>query len=227
MAARLKNERLKSEGLKGGRVKGERLKNEGLKDDERAWADFLITRVGLLLFCTILFISAFNIHPLFIQQDAAGMMDASLSSLASYIEDVDSTSIQGAHYYTFDIDPDVTIDISSKYVSAYSDTKTGKVTRARALMTTPYPRNCKWDNGSGLLEAIADKCGGRTGLGEDVLEEGDWQSINEMLDEIETELAQEPFVPDTMQPLIVEKVMLNIQTAEGVGKRGITIVYQC
>jgi len=97
MAARLKNERLKSEGLKGGRVK-----NEGLKEDERAWADFLITRVGLLLFCTILFISAFNIHPLFIQQDAAGMMDASLSSLASYIEDVDSTSIQGAHYYTFD-----------------------------------------------------------------------------------------------------------------------------
>ncbi|MCD4809096.1 MAG: hypothetical protein K8R17_04285, partial [Methanosarcinales archaeon] len=76
MAARLKNERLKSEGLKsegfkGGRVKDERLKNEGLKEDERAWADFLITRVGLLLFCTILFISAFNIHPLFIQQDAA------------------------------------------------------------------------------------------------------------------------------------------------------------
>ena len=217
MTARLKDETLKDS----------RLKKEGLKDDEGAWADFLITRVGLLLFSSILLISAFNIHSLFIQQDAAGMMDADLSSLASYIEDVESSSIQGANYYTFDIDPDVTIDISSKYVSAYSFTKTGKVTRARALMTTPYPRNCKWDNGSGLLEAIADKCGGRTGLGEDVLEEGDWQSINEMLDEIETELAQEPFVPDTMQPLIVEKVMLNIQTAEGVGKRGITIVYQC
>jgi len=217
MTARLKDETLKDS----------RLKKEGLKDDEGAWADFLITRVGLLLFSSILLISAFNIHSLFIQQDAAGMMDADLSSLASYIEDVESSSIQGANYYTFDIDPDVIIDISSKYVSAYSYTKTGKVTRARALMTTPYPRNCKWDNGSGLLEAIADKCGGRTGLGEDVLEEGDWQSINEMLDEIETELAQEPFVPDTMQPLIVEKVMLNIQTAEGVGKRGITIVYQC
>ena len=208
------------------RLKNERLKDEGLKDDERAWADYLITRVGLLLFCSILFISAFNIHPLFIQQDAAGMMDADLSSLASYIEDVDSSSIQGANYYTFDVDPDVIIDISSKYVSAYSYTKTGKVTRARALMTTPYPRNCKWDNGSGLLEAIADKCGGRTGLGEDVLEEGDWQSINEMLDQTEAELAQEPFIPDTMQPLVVEKVMLNIRTAEGVERRGVTIVYQ-
>ena len=216
MTARLKDETLKYS----------RLKKEGLKDDERAWADFLITRVGLLLFSSILLISAFNIPPLFIQQNAAGMMDADLSSLASYIEDVESSSIQGANYYTFDIDPDVTIDISSKYVSAYSETKTGKVTRARALMTTPYPRNCQWDSGSGLLEAIADKCGGRTGLGEDVLEEGDWQSINEMLDEIETELALEPFVPNTMRPLIVEKVMLNIQTAEGVERRGITVVYQ-
>ncbi len=203
-----------------------RLKNGRLKDDERAWADFLITRVGLLLFCTILFISAFNIHPLFIQQDAAGMMDAGLSSLASYIEDVDSTSIQGAHYYTFDIDPDVTIDISSKYVSAYSDTKTGRVTRARALMTTFYPPNSLWDSRPGLLGAIADRCGGRTGLGENVLEEGDWQSINEMLDQAGAELAQEPFVPDTMQPLVVEKVMLNIRTAEGVERRGVTIVYQ-
>jgi len=216
MTARLKDEILKDNRLKNGR----------LMNDEEAWADFLITRVGLLLFCSILLISAFNIPSLFIQQDAAGMMDADLSSLASYIEDVDSSSIQGANYYTFDIDPDVTIDISSKYVSAYSETKTGKVTRARALMTTPYPRNCQWDSRPELLKVIADKCGGRTGLGEDVLEEGDWQSINEMLDEIETELAQEPFVPDTMRPLIVEKVMLNIQTAEGVGKRGITIVYQ-
>ncbi len=221
MATRLENERLKDEGLKG-----ERVKDKGLKDDERAWADYLITRVGLLLFCSILFISAFNIHPLFIQQDAAGMMDASLSSLASYIEDVDSTSIQGAHYYTFDIDPDVTIDISSKYVSAYSDTKTGRVTRARALMTTFYPSNSLWDSRPGLLESIADRCGGRTGLGKDVLVEGDWQSINEMLDQAGTELAQEPFVVDTMQPLLVEKVMLNIRTAEGVERRGVTIVYQ-
>ena len=201
-------------------------KYQRLKYDENAWADFLITRAGLLLFCSILLISAFNIHPLFIQQDTAGMMDADLSSLASYIEDVDSTSIQGAHYYSFDIEPDVTIDISSKYVSAYSETKTGRITRARALMTTFYPSNSLWDSRAGLLEAIARRCGGRTGLGENVLEEEDWHSINEMLDKAGSELAQEPFVPDTMQPLVVEKVMLNIRTAEGVERRGVTIVYQ-
>ena len=203
-----------------------KFKDKRLKDDERAWVDFLITRVGLMLFSSILLISAFNIHPLFIQQEVAGEMDTGLSSLASYIEDVDSTSIQGAHYYTFDIDPDVTIDISSKYVSAYSDTKTGRVTRARALMTTFYPQNSIWDNGSELLEAIANSCDGRTGLGEDALKDGDWQIINEMLDQVGTKLAQEPFVPDTMQPLIVEKVILNIETDEGVEKRGVTIVYQ-
>ncbi len=203
-----------------------RFKDERFNDDERAWADFLITRVGLMLFSSILLVSAFNIYPLFIQQETAGMMDASLSSLASYIEDVDSTSIQGPHYYTFDIDPDVTIDISSKYVSAYSDTKTGRVTRARALMTTFYPQNSKWDSGPGLLEVIANSCDGRTGLGDDELIDGDWQIINEMLDQAGTELAQEPFVPDTMQPLIVEKVILNIETDEGVEKRGVTIVYQ-
>ena len=203
-----------------------KFKDKRLKDDERAWVDFLITRVGLMLFSSILLISAFNIHPLFIQQEVAGEMDTGLSSLASYIEDVDSTSIQGAHYYTFDIDPDVTIDLSSKYVSAYSDTKTGRVTRARATMTTFYPKNRIWDNGPELLEAIANRCDGRTGLGDNELIDGDWRSINEMLDQAGTELAQEPFVPDTMQPLLVEKVMLNIQTAEGVERRGVTIVYQ-
>jgi len=203
-----------------------RFKDGRFNDDERAWADFLITRVGLMLFSSILLVSAFNIHPLFIQQEAGGMMDADLSSLASYIEDVDTTSIQGAHYYTFDIDPDVTIDISSKYVSAYSDTKTGRVTRARALMTTFYPQNSIWDSGPELLEAIANRCDGRTGLGDDELIDGDWQVINEMLDQAGTELAHEPFVPDTMQPLIVEKVILNIETDEGEERRGITIVYQ-
>ncbi len=47
-----------------------------------------------------------------------------------------------------------------------------------------------------------------------------------MLDQAGTELAHEPFVPDTMQPLIVEKVILNIETDEGEERRGITIVYQ-
>ncbi|HIH86431.1 MAG TPA: hypothetical protein HA304_00825 [Methanosarcinales archaeon] len=203
-----------------------KFKDERFQDDERAWADFLITRVGLLLFSSILLISAFNIHTLFIQQEVAGKMDTGLSSLASYIEDVDSTSIQGVHYYTFDIDPGVNIDISSRYVSAYSDTKTGRVTRARALMTTFYPQNSIWDRRPELLEAIAYRCEGRTGLGDDALIDGDWQSINEMLNQAGTELAQEPFIPDTMQPLIVEKVILNIRTEEGVEKRGVTIVYQ-
>jgi len=55
---RLKNERMKDgrledERVKNARVKNARLKDKGLKDDEKAWADFLITRVGLLLFCSI------------------------------------------------------------------------------------------------------------------------------------------------------------------------------
>ena len=196
---------------------------QSLTIDEKAWADYLITRAGMLIFCSLLIIAAFNVHPLFIEKDSSGMLDAKISHLASYLEGVDSTSVQRSYYYGFDIPKNVEVGLSARYVTAST---MPHMTRARALMTPVYPSNSLWNNRSGLMVAISNRCQGRTGIGEDLLLPSDWDLIKQLLGEAEDELAVDAFIPDTDQPLIVEKVILNIQEPEGIEKRGITIVYQ-
>ncbi|MCL7414561.1 MAG: hypothetical protein M8349_00660 [ANME-2 cluster archaeon] len=198
----------------------------GLQNDERAWSDYLITRAGLLIFSAILLLAALKVPPLFILQDAAGEMDADLLSLASFMEEVGGSSIEGARYYSFEMGPEVSLHMSTRYVAAQSGTGNSKVTRAQALMTTIYPANSLWNNRSGLVEAIAHRCGGRTGLGDDLLVASDMAIVEGMLGQMETELAQQPFIPDTRQSLVVDKVILYYEGAEGVESRGVTIVYQ-
>ncbi|MCL7412782.1 MAG: hypothetical protein M8353_04080 [ANME-2 cluster archaeon] len=198
----------------------------GLSDDERAWADYLITRAGFLVFSAILLLAAFKVPPLFILQDTAGEMDADLSSLASFIEGVAGSSLEGARYYHFGSSSEVFIHMSARYVVAGSGEGTGSVTRARALMSPVYPPNSLWVNRSGLLEEIAGRCGGRTGMGDDLLRVSDMVAVEEMLGQVEAELAQVPFVPDTRQLLVVEKVILYYEAADGIERRGISIVHQ-
>ncbi|MDF1557348.1 MAG: hypothetical protein P1P80_04110 [ANME-2 cluster archaeon] len=198
----------------------------GLENDERAWADYLITRAGLIIFSAILLLAALKVPPLFIMQDAAGEMDADLSSLDLFMEGVGGSSIEGARYYSFDTCPDFLISMSTRYVAANSGTGNSKVTRARALMNTVYPANSLWKNRSGLVGAIAYRCGGRTGIGDDLLLDSDMVIVDGMLKQVETELAQSPFIPDTRQPLVVEKVIMYYEGADGVKSRGVTIVYQ-
>lgn len=198
---------------------------QSLSIDEKAWADYLITRAGLLIFCSFLFIAAFNVYPLFIEKDTSMMLDARISHLAAYLEGVDSTSIQRSYYYGFDIPESIEIGLSARYVTAQTDS-VPQMTRARALMTPVYPSNSLWNNRSGLMSAISNRCQGRTGIRGDLLLPSDWDLIRELLDEAEDELAVDAFIPDTNQPLIVEKVILNLQGPEGIEKRGITIVYQ-
>ncbi len=198
----------------------------GLKNDERAWADYLITRAGLLVFTAILLLAAFKVPPLFILQDVAGEMDADLSSIASFMEGVAGSSLQGARYYHFDTPDEVTTSMTARFVAADYGAGVGSVTRARALMTTVYPANSLWVNRSGLLEEIASRCGGRCGIGDDLLLDSDMAAVEGMLGEVEAELAQEPFIPDTRQPLVVEKVILYYEGTDGIERREITIVYQ-
>lgn len=188
--------------------------------DEGAWADYLISRAGLLIFCTILLISASRIQPLFIQKDTAGRLDASVWHLVSFLES--GNGVQGPYYYRSDVNDEVFINISTRYVTA---TK-GTVTRGKGLMTPVYPPNGYWNNRTGLLLVIADMCQGRTGTGEDVLRTSDIEVIDDMLEQIEMELASSPFSPDHERTLIAERVSLDYQGPGGIERRDITIVYQ-
>jgi hypothetical protein len=197
--------------------------------NEKAWADYLITRAGILIFCSILLLLVFKIPPLFTQQNEIGMLDAQLCSLTSFIEGVDSSKIRSSQCYEFDIPPDInniSIGISSGFVCANSQIDTGRVTRAQALIREVYPSNNLWNNRSELMLVIADMCDNRTGLKDNQLNESDIQRIDTVLYQVKAELANESYIPDTTRPLIAEKVMLAYRTPRGIRGREITIVYQ-
>lgn len=197
--------------------------------NEKAWADYLITRAGILIFCSILLLLVFKIPALFTQQNEIGILDAQLCSLTSFIESVDSSKIRGSQHYEFDIPPDInniTIGISSGFVCANSQIDTGGVTRAQALIREVYPSNSLWTNSSDLMLVIADMCDNRTGLEDNLLNESDIQYIDTILYQVKTELANESYSPDTTRQLIAEKVILDYRTPGGIQRREITIVYQ-
>jgi len=197
--------------------------------NEKAWADYLITRAGILIFCSILLLLVFKIPALFTQQNEIGMLDAQLCSLTSFIEGVDSSKIRGSQHYEFGIPPDInniTIGISSGFVCANSQIDTGGVTRAQALIREVYPSNSLWTNSSELMLVIADMCNNRTGLEDNLLNESDLQHIDMVLYQVKAELANESYLPDTTSLLIAEKVILDYRTPRGIQRREITIVYQ-
>jgi hypothetical protein len=197
--------------------------------NERGWADYLITRAGILIFCSILLLLVFKIPALFTQQNEIGMLDAQLCSLTSFIEGVDGSKLRSQQYYEFDIPSginNITIGISSGFVCANSQIDTGRVTRAQALIRGVYPSNSLWNNSSEMMLVIAGMCDNRTGLADNLLNESDMQHIDTLLYQVKSELANESYIPDTTRSLIAEKVMLDYRTPGGIRRRGITVVYQ-
>ena len=68
-----------------------------------AWADFFITRIGLILFAAILLLAAFKIYPMFQERESRLNLDAIASDISSKIEAVDSITIPGYKYnYVFE-----------------------------------------------------------------------------------------------------------------------------
>ena len=88
--------------------------------DEKAWADFFITRIGLILFASVLLLSAFKIYPMFIEKEARSGLDATASDITSKIEAVDSVTVPGFRYvHAFDEkDKLIRFGISTEYMAA-------------------------------------------------------------------------------------------------------------
>ena len=65
-------------------------------NNESGWADFFITRVGLIIFAVIFLATAFKIYPMFQEREIMLSMDAKASDIASKIEAIDSIMLR--HY---------------------------------------------------------------------------------------------------------------------------------
>jgi hypothetical protein len=202
-------------------------------DDESAWADFFITRIGVILFAAVLLLSAFKIYPMFNEQETIAVLDAEASDITSKIEAVDSVTVPGYRYvHAFDEkDKLVRIGISTEYVAAHVNISTPwgerELVHAEPLVVHVYPANSNWSNTSGLRRKLSDLGAGKNGDVKSPLDfSRDKNVVDSMFSNIEHELARTPFVPDMNRSLLIEKVIIHYRDGNRSVERGYVIIYQ-
>lgn len=202
-------------------------------EDERAWADLFITRIGVILFAAVLLLSAFKIYPMFKEQETRAGLDAAASDIASRIEAVDVVTVPGYKYvYAFDEkDKNKRIEISSEYVVARYNLSTQwgerEFVHAEPLIARVYPPNSNWSNTSGLRKKVSDLGAGKNGDAVSPLDfSRDEGKVDGMFNNIEGELARTPFIPDMNRSLLIEKVMIHYRDGNRSVERDYVIIYQ-
>lgn len=207
---------------------------QGFIKNEDGWADFFITRIGLILFAAILLLSAFRVYPMFQENETRAYLDIMASEIASKIEAVDATVIpEIKHTYVFDGKNKVRVEMSTEYVVTRANIVTGisgerELFHAEPVVTRVYPSNSNWSNTSGLREYISRNIGGgRNGAPSYPLNlSNDKEKIDRMFKNISTELARTPFIPDTARPLTIEKVIIRYANQTEIAERDYVLVYQ-
>jgi len=202
-------------------------------DDERAWADFFITRIGVILFAAVLLLSAFKIYPMFREQETISGLDAAASDIASRIEAVDVVTVPGYRYfYVFDEkDKNKRIEISTEFVVARYILSTPwgerELVHAEPLVARVYAPNSNWSNTSGLRKKLSDLGAGRNGDAVSQLNlSRDKGNVDGMFNNIEAELAHTPFIPDMNRSLLIEKVMIHYRDGNRFVERDYVLIYQ-
>ena len=207
--------------------------------NDKAWADFFITRIGLILFASILLLAAFKIYPMFQERESRLDLDAIASDISSKIEAVDSITIPGYKYnYVFEENNrnnmnnrDVRIEISTEYVTVHSNLSSSlwgdrELIHAEPVITHVYPPNSNWSNTSGFRKYISDTIGeGKNGDSSSPLED-DKQKVDAIFESARKELAMSPFVPDRNKALFIEKVIIYHKNQTEIQKRDYVFIYQ-
>jgi hypothetical protein len=203
--------------------------------NESGWADFFITRIGLILFAAILLLAAFRIYPMYQEREIRSDMDALTSDITSKIEAVDGVTIQGYKYnYVFGKNSRHTrIEISTGYVIAHTNLSSSmsgerELAHAEPVMGHVYPPNSNWKNVSGFRKYVSDIIGGgKNGDESSPLEfPADKEKIDMIFVSIDKELALIPFIPDPDKPVFLEKVIIYYKNDAEILERDFVFLYQ-
>ena len=204
----------------------------GFLNNEKGWADFFITRIGLILFASVLLLSALKVYPMFQEKEEHLELAGIVSDIASKIEATDSTTIPGYKYnYNFNEKKNVRIEISTEFVSAGTNISMDserKIIQARPLVTHVYPPNNNWSNTSGFREYVSRViANGSSGDEASPLNlSRDKKNVDSMFESIKKELSRSPFLPDTEKPLIIEKVIIYYKNQDEKVERDYVFIYQ-
>ncbi len=210
-------------------------KKPSFAKNECGWADFFITRIGLIVFAAILLLAAFEIYPMFQERESRLNLDTIASDIASKIEAVDSVTIPGYKYnYVFEeSNRDIRIEISTEYIIAHTYLGSSlwgerELIHPEPVITRVFAPNSNWSNTSSFRRYVSDVMGnGRNG---DISSPLDFNNEKAKVDEIfesaRKELAMSPYAPDPDRPLFIEKVIIYYKDQKEIQERDYVFVYQ-
>lgn len=203
--------------------------------NECGWADFFLTRIGLILFAAILFIAAFEIYPMFQERESRLNLDTVASDIASKIEAVDSMTIPGYKYnYVFEESSrDIRIEISTEYIIAHTNLTSSiwgeqEFIHPEPVITHVFAPNSNWSNTSGFRRYVSDMIGrGKNGDISSPLDFNDEKAkVDAIFESTRKELAMSPYNPDPDKPLFIEKVIIYYKDQKEIQERDYVFVYQ-
>ncbi len=203
--------------------------------NENGWADFFLTRIGLIIFAAILLLSAFEIYPMFKERESRLNLDTVASDIASKIEAVDSMTIPGYKYnYIFEENNrDIKIEISTEYIIAHTNLVSAlwgeqELIHPEPVITHVFAPNSNWNNTSGFRKYISDMVGsGKNGdLSSPLDFNNEKPKVDAIFESTRKELARSPYTPDTDRPLFIEKVIMYYEDQKEIQKRDYVFVYQ-
>lgn len=202
--------------------------------NESGWADFFLTRIGLILFAAILLLSAFEIYPMFKERESRLNLDTVASDIASKIEAVDSMTIPGYKYnYVFEENNrDIKIEISTEYIIAHTNIGSSmwgerELIHPEPVITHVFAPNSNWSNTSGFRRYVSDMIGGgRNGDISSPLDFDEKAKVDAIFESTRKELARSPYTADPDRPLFIEKVIIYYKDQKEIQKRDYVFVYQ-
>jgi hypothetical protein len=208
-------------------------KTPSFAKNESGWADFFITRIGLIMFAAILLLAAFEIYPMFQERESRLYLNIVASDIASKIEAVDSMTIPGYKYnYVFEeSNKDIRIEISTEYVIAYMNLGSSlwgerELIHPEPVITHVFAPNSNWNDTSGFRRYINDVIGKNGDISSPLDFNDEKGKVDAIFESTRTELARNPYIPDPNKPLFIEKVIIYYKDQKEVQERDYVFVYQ-
>lgn len=177
--------------------------------DEKAWTDFVLSNLGIIIFAVLLLIIALKVYPMFVPSNEQIMLDNIARGVTSKIESVASSTISGVvhEHIVGTVDSSISVSISSEYVTATKTGTGGVVHSAQPLLVKAYPPNSMWATSSSLRDHMSIYFGA-SGAQNDPLDVGKQSDVGNMFNDIGEEVARTPLSMNLSQPLLIEKIIL-------------------
>jgi hypothetical protein len=184
------------------------------RETDAGWVDFILSKIGLMLFAVFILIAVAGIYPSFSERREAIALENLASGIASKITEVAKSSISGNPYNLTMADSaggNYTLEISSEYVSARDAQRRAAVNLI--MKVYPLPVNSTLGDEKSLREYLASKYGG-DGTKNGTIDLSSRENVRALFDGLAKEASASPYVANRSRPLTIEKIEMNYGNGE-------------